>query len=656
MLSILEGEITESELATALEARIDLIDTSGTGLVDLSTGVRSDSDRHRDVLLETQEQEDELGEGLIRAALDASAAIDKARAAQEDLNSWRNAQIVIDPETGLIDLTAVDASIASINSTLNTVQVQLNATDATVSTKATQVEVDGLDTRITTAETDINAAEASITTKVAQTEHDAVDTRVTTAETTITQHTADIVLKATSAEIRGLALDSIDGQYWGFDSGVEGWTGDSATVAQSSGDLTVDVTGTSGGVIKTGLTLDLDSTPYMMIRIKQTAGSGWDGDVQIANDGHTAYSAATTYSVGNIVSQGGKVYKCKTAVSVAESFDSAKWTDRGSTASYATVATLTAPPSSNSFSENWAAEPELSRLIWVQCSSTTIASAVKIQLGASAADDFAIAFLGFVREPLTALMGQIDEARLGEVIAELDAEKGVIALKATSSYVDSTFKTITSAGTEYNTLDGKITQNLSDTYISINNLTDQNEQEAEGLLTNIVDDSYAQDTQRANTVRIASAEASVTANAAAASVEVASRQELTALMFGESNPKCYVDGVLDVTAHDADHCETMGGIWRGDAQTEGVIKEERDLRITAESAEVTARETLEAVVNDEVTGVAAAHAAITTEATTRASADSAEVTARETLAAAIPGDITAAINTNNTIKLGYCSD
>ena len=42
--------------------------------------------------------------------------------------------------------------------------------------------------------------------------------------------------------------------------------------------------------------------------------------------GVAAYSASATYAVGDIVTQGGEVYVCKTAITVGETFTVAKWT------------------------------------------------------------------------------------------------------------------------------------------------------------------------------------------------------------------------------------------------------------------------------------------------------------------------------------------
>lgn len=40
----------------------------------------------------------------------------------------------------------------------------------------------------------------------------------------------------------------------------------------------------------------------------------------------TAYSAAATYSIGDLVLQGGNVYRCNTAIITPEAFNAAKWT------------------------------------------------------------------------------------------------------------------------------------------------------------------------------------------------------------------------------------------------------------------------------------------------------------------------------------------
>ena len=69
--------------------------------------------------------------------------------------------------------------------------------------------------------------------------------------------------------------------------------------------------------------------------------------------------------------------------------------------------------------------------------------------------------------------------------------------------------------------------------------------------------------------------------------------------------------------------------------TSGLLYNERVARTTADSAEVTARQALEAVVNHTTTGLSAAHAAVVAEQSARVSADNAEAALRVSLAAVV---------------------
>ena len=78
-------------------------------------------------------------------------------------------------------------------------------------------------------------------------------------------------------------------------------------------DLTITITNGDGNLTADDVNVKID-------------GSTQDGEALAASE-VTAYSDAETYKVGDIVSNGGKIYKCITAISAAETFTPAKWTE-----------------------------------------------------------------------------------------------------------------------------------------------------------------------------------------------------------------------------------------------------------------------------------------------------------------------------------------
>jgi len=118
------------------------------------------------------------------------------------------------------------------------------------------------------------------------------------------------------------------------------------------------------------------------------------------------------------------------------------------------------------------------------------------------------------------------------------------------------------------------------------------------------------------------------ARAAADAAEAAQRQSLATSITGMPNPADQLGAVVGESLT-LDFGGTAYNVWQKpavDTLSSGLIFEERQARVTADSAEVTARQALEAVVN---TNKGSAEAAMTAEQTARANADAAEVTARE---------------------------
>ncbi|KLN57613.1 DUF1983 domain-containing protein [Variovorax paradoxus] len=131
------------------------------------------------------------------------------------------------------------------------------------------------------------------------------------------------------------------------------------------------------------------------------------------------------------------------------------------------------------------------------------------------------------------------------------------------------------------------------------------------------------------TTGAAALQTEATARATADSAEALQRQGLSVALTGVPDTSGSLDTVIGQSL-DLNFVAKQFKVWEkptGPTLTSGLIYEERQARITADTAEVTARQALEAVVN---ANKAQATAALTTEQTARASADAAEVTARET--------------------------
>ncbi|MCY1197857.1 hypothetical protein D9M72_92250 [compost metagenome] len=128
-----------------------------------------------------------------------------------------------------------------------------------------------------------------------------------------------------------------------------------------------------------------------------------------------------------------------------------------------------------------------------------------------------------------------------------------------------------------------------------------------------------------------------TARAAADAAEAAARETLATSITGMPNPADQL-GAVTGDSLDLDFGGADFEVWQKpavDTLSSGLIFDERQARVSADAAEVTARQALEAVVN---TNKGSAEAAMTAEQTARANADAAEVTAREALQTQMRGN------------------
>lgn len=248
MLEILANQITASELSSALNSRINLIDAPATGLVAQVGALAAQT------IPAINEQTDALAFAINELSLQASAAQQKLLFSK----AITDATITVDPATGTITLTAVEALKNGSSITLNTVETTLNAHDASIISNASAIS--------------------------------SVDGRVTSAESTITQHSSDILLRATITELNDVAAAILAGftpaYTWAFNGTVESWTANAATLTAYSYDMEVAETGAGAYIESPAISVDGSIDSLIYIKLDKKAGTGWTGKVQYQTAGH----------------------------------------------------------------------------------------------------------------------------------------------------------------------------------------------------------------------------------------------------------------------------------------------------------------------------------------------------------------------------------
>ena len=203
---LIESAVTEDVLSAELNARIDLIDTSGDP--DMPNGViASLRDRATDISV-LDDSVDTIGQKLLEAELKI----------QENTDLMYDAGVTVDSTTGEVYIYA----LREAENEINDVSIRLDAAESEIVLRATTTYVDeqiatavidpsqiaelgALTTRVTEAEVDINGLEASVALKASQLEVSSQGARLTTAEADINALEGQIVLKADNT-----ALTSVD--------------------------------------------------------------------------------------------------------------------------------------------------------------------------------------------------------------------------------------------------------------------------------------------------------------------------------------------------------------------------------------------------------------------------------------------------------------
>jgi len=248
MLAILAGQITASQLHSALGSRIDLIDTPATGLIAQVGMINSLT------VPSINEQTDKLAFAINELSLQASAAQQKLLFGK----AVTDATITVDPATGAITLNAVEALKNGSDITLNTVETTLNAHDASIISNASSIS--------------------------------SVSGRITSAESTIAQHSSDIALRATKTELNDAAAAILAGftpaYTWAFNGTTESWTANAATLTAYSYDMEVAETGAGAYIASPAISVDGSVYSLIYLKMDKKAGTGWTGKIQYQTAGH----------------------------------------------------------------------------------------------------------------------------------------------------------------------------------------------------------------------------------------------------------------------------------------------------------------------------------------------------------------------------------
>lgn len=195
MLSVLAGQLSESQLVLSLNKRINMIEDHQALLRRVNIGIES------------------AAEAALKAALKASR-IDK---------TLTDAGIVTNPDTGVVYIYGLEEYKGANDARLSSAELRLSGAEAEISLKASVTYVDAaiatavidpsqiaalgdIYVRLSAAELAIDGAEASIVLKASQTEVDGHESRITTAEGNISVLQGQISLKASTSTVN--AIDS----------------------------------------------------------------------------------------------------------------------------------------------------------------------------------------------------------------------------------------------------------------------------------------------------------------------------------------------------------------------------------------------------------------------------------------------------------------
>lgn len=220
----LVGEIAESALAPALAEKIDYINLLDLkldeNLVDIEEKLVDIRDIDiPDVTQRIADRMEEINADVLDDLAKVSDAIADALGNTYELDKKvRDAGIVVDPETGSVQIFGLEAYKTENDARLSSVELNIDAVESTLTSKVTLAQVDeriagavfgdagelllsGVNARISTVEETLDGVEAELLEKATYVETDALGGRIGTAESRLDGMDAEIDLLATSQEL-----------------------------------------------------------------------------------------------------------------------------------------------------------------------------------------------------------------------------------------------------------------------------------------------------------------------------------------------------------------------------------------------------------------------------------------------------------------------
>ncbi len=200
LLDVLDGQISESQLKQELSQRIDVIDKANPSLgKSLIESAASMEVAHQ----QSQQEMNDLAQGLLEAALAADAALERIT----------DAGVYVEPGTGQVKIYGLEATkdeVTQLEVLLDAVQGQLalKATTAYVDGKIAEavlspadlIMYEGLDARIIAVTQTLDSINGVLAQKASQLELTGALARLTTAENTLDALSGQIALRVTRAE------------------------------------------------------------------------------------------------------------------------------------------------------------------------------------------------------------------------------------------------------------------------------------------------------------------------------------------------------------------------------------------------------------------------------------------------------------------------
>lgn len=324
------GSITESELATALGNRINLIDDPTTGLAtkvsDLETTYGSTASAAASAaaaaaseaaaLLAQQGAETAEDNAVIEAtnasthagnaatsasnastsasqastsasnasASAASAATSQSAAATSATNAGNSASAAATSESNAAT-SATNASQSATSANNSATSASTSASNA--ATSASQASTSATNASGSASAASTSAAAAASSQTAASGSASAASVSANNAATSATNASNSATAAASTYNlVQAVATGWDVGEVWNFDAGLESWTAVNATLSVASGIVTVNATTSDPQFISPSISLIGGTYRNVRMRVKRTSGTGWDGNIYYTTSGH----------------------------------------------------------------------------------------------------------------------------------------------------------------------------------------------------------------------------------------------------------------------------------------------------------------------------------------------------------------------------------